>query len=112
MGTRTVNPAQWLCRIFRAEARRIVHHHLGQPDDGIQRCAQLMAHVGEELRLVSARELELPTLFLDLLEQARILDGEYRPCGERLQQVDEGCREKTRSPTPGQQSAHPQMPRT
>src|SRR5262249_9207056 len=44
MGTRTVNPVQWLCRLLRAEARRIVHHHLGQPDDGIERGAQLMAH--------------------------------------------------------------------
>jgi hypothetical protein len=34
-----------------------------------------MAHAGEELRLVLARELELPAFGLDLAEQARVLDG-------------------------------------
>ena len=34
--------------------------HLAVADDGVQRRAQLVAHVGEELRLVLARDLELP----------------------------------------------------
>src|SRR5262249_48249941 len=34
MSPRTVNPPQRLRRLFRAEARRIADHHLGQPDDG------------------------------------------------------------------------------
>jgi len=49
MGTRTVNSPQRLCRLFRAKARRIADHHLGQPDDGIERGAQLMAHAGERM---------------------------------------------------------------
>jgi hypothetical protein len=31
-------------------------HHLGEPNDGIKRRAQLMAHIREELRLVLARQ--------------------------------------------------------
>src|SRR4029077_15703455 len=42
VGTSTVNPTQRLGRLFRAEARRIAHHHLGQPNDGIERSAQLV----------------------------------------------------------------------
>jgi hypothetical protein len=36
-----------------------------------------MAHIGEELRLVLARDLELPALVLDFIEQAHILDGNH-----------------------------------
>src|SRR5215472_10590737 len=53
-----VDPAQRFQRLFRAEARRIADHHLGQPDDGIERGAQLMAHAGDELRLMLARAAE------------------------------------------------------
>ena len=48
---------------FRSEARRVGDHHLGEPDDGIERRAQLMAHAGYELRLVLARQFELAVLF-------------------------------------------------
>src|SRR5262249_58241493 len=88
MGTRTVDPAQGLLCFFRTEARRIADHHLGQPDDGIERGAQLVAHTGDELRLVLARELELPTFFFDLLEQARILDGQHGLRRKGLQQLE------------------------
>ena len=45
-------------RLFGAEARRVGDHHLGQPDDGVERRAQLVAHAGDELRLVLARLLQ------------------------------------------------------
>src|SRR5262249_23796368 len=77
MGTRTVDPAQRLQRLFRGEARRIADHHLGQPDDGVERGAQLVAHAGDELRLVLARHLELTALFLDFREQIGVLDGQH-----------------------------------
>jgi DNA invertase Pin-like site-specific DNA recombinase len=51
--------AEALLRLFRAEARRVGDHHLGQADDGVERRAQLMAHAGKELRLVLARQLKL-----------------------------------------------------
>jgi hypothetical protein len=88
MGTRTVNPAQRLCRLFRAKARRIADHHLGQPDDGIERGAQLMAHAGDELRLVLACHFELTALFLHLGEQIGVLDGQHGLRREGLQQID------------------------
>ena len=47
---------------------RILPKHLGDADDGVERRAQLMAHVGEKLRLVLARLRELPALFLDFIE--------------------------------------------
>src|SRR5262249_4247344 len=35
---------------FSAEARRVGDHHFRQADDGVERCAQLVAHGGEERR--------------------------------------------------------------
>ena len=45
---------------------------LGVAEDGVERRAQLVAHVGEELRLVPARLRELPALVLDLIRTARV----------------------------------------
>ena len=59
-----------------------------KPMIGVQRRAQLVAHVGQELRLVAAGHLELAALALDLLKQTRVLNGQHRLVGERLQQVD------------------------
>ena len=76
--TGAINALQRLGGFLGAEARRVGDHHLGQPDDGIERRAQLMAHAGDELRLVLARQCELAALVLDFVEQARILDRQYR----------------------------------
>ena len=90
MGAGTVHAPQRLGRLLGAEPRLVGEHHLGQADDGVERRAQLVAHVGEELRLVLARELELAALFLDLGEQVGILDRQHRLRPEGLQQVDRG----------------------
>ena len=66
----------------------VVEHQLGVAEDRVERRAQLVAHVGEELRLVLARDLELAALLLDLAEQARVLDRDHRLGGEGLQQVN------------------------
>ena len=50
-----VHALERLGGFFRAEARRVGDHHLGQADDGVERRAQLVAHAGDELRLVLAR---------------------------------------------------------
>src|SRR5262249_25382437 len=55
-------------RLFRAEARGIGDQHIGEPDDGVERRAQLVAHARYELRLVLARQLELAALVLDFVE--------------------------------------------
>jgi hypothetical protein len=47
-----------------------------------------VAHIGKELRLVLARVGELAALFLDLVEQANVLDGDHRLVGERGDQLD------------------------
>src|SRR5262249_53937831 len=66
----------------------VVEDELGIAEDGIERRAQLMAHIGEELRFMLARLRELPAFVLDLMEQVRVLDRQHRLGGKRLQQVD------------------------
>ena len=34
--------------------KRLLFHHLGEADDGVQRRAQFMAHIGQEFRLGAA----------------------------------------------------------
>ena len=88
MSSGAVHALQRFLRLFRAEARCVGDHHLGQPDDGVERRAQLMAHAGDELRLVLARHLQLAALVLDLREQARVLDRQHRLGCERLQEMN------------------------
>src|SRR5262245_53929811 len=83
-----VHALQRLLRLFCAEARRVGYHHVSEPDNGIERRAQLMAHAGDELRLVLARQLQLAALVLDLAEQARVLDCQHRLRRERLQEMN------------------------
>ena len=65
-------------------AEQALEQHFGKADDGVERRAQLVRHVGEELRLVLVRDLELPALVLDLAEQARVLDRDDGLVRERL----------------------------
>src|SRR5262249_52064493 len=83
-----VHALQWLLRLFSAEACRVFDHHFGQSDDGVEGRAQLMAHAGDELRLVFARQLELAAFVFDLAEQACVLDSEHRLGCERLQEMN------------------------
>src|SRR5262249_36868985 len=48
VSTSAVHTLQRLLRLFRAEARCVLDHHLGQSDDGVERRAQLVAHAGDE----------------------------------------------------------------
>ena len=57
---------------------RIVAQHLADADDGVQRRAQLVAHVGEELRFVLACFGELAAFFSNFVEQPHVLDGNDR----------------------------------
>src|SRR6266542_2686797 len=65
-----------------------IEDEFGVPEDGVQRRAQLVAHVGEELRLVPARLGKLTALVLDLLEQPHVLDGDNRLVSKRNGQFD------------------------
>src|SRR5690349_18585410 len=57
---------------------RILAQHLADADDSVQRRAQLMAHIGEELRLVLACLRKLTALFMNFVEQPHVLNGD---CG-------------------------------
>src|SRR5262249_8451934 len=54
-------------------------------ENGIEWRAQLMAHIGEELRFMLACLFELPALVLEFREQARVLDRQHGLCCKRLQ---------------------------
>ena len=56
---RPENPLVRLDLVLLAERPRVLEEHLGDADDGVHRRPQLVAHVGEELRLVLAGDLEL-----------------------------------------------------
>jgi hypothetical protein len=84
VSTSAVHALQRLLRLLSAEARHVADHHLGQADDGVERRAQLVAHAGDELRLVLACHLQLVILVLDLIEKAHVLDRECRLVGEGL----------------------------
>ena len=92
MGTSAIYALQWLLRLFRAEARRVRDHHLGQTDNGVERRAQLVAHAGDELRLVLARHCKLTVLVLDFVEQPHVLDRDRRLVGEGGDKLDLPCR--------------------
>src|SRR5262245_57642396 len=79
---------------FRAEAPRVGDHHFGQADDGVERRAQLVAHAGEELRLVLTGHLKLAVLVLDLVEQPHVLDRDYGLLGKGLNQLDLPARDR------------------
>ena len=55
-----------------------VQDQLGVAEDGVERRAQLVAHVGQELRLVLAGDSSWRPLLLDLVEQPRVLDRQHR----------------------------------
>ena len=74
--------------LFRRLAVDVVDDQLGIAENGVERRAQLVAHIGEELRLVLARFLELAALVLDFLEQPHILDGDHGLVGEGRDQLD------------------------
>jgi hypothetical protein len=60
-----------------------VRHQFGIAQDSVKRRAQLVAHVGEELRLVLARLFKLAALVLDFVEQPHVLDRDRGLVGKR-----------------------------
>src|SRR5215472_13556165 len=63
-------------------------HQLGIAQNGIERRAQFVAHIGKKLRFVLASDFELSALVLDFAEQPCVLDCENRLISKRLQQFD------------------------
>src|SRR5262245_38559386 len=82
-----------------------LRENLGESDDRIEGCAQLVRHVGQELALVLARNLQLATLDLDLSVESRVLYRQCRLRRERLQQFGDLRREVVGgSPIDGQRA--------
>src|SRR5262249_49937865 len=73
-----------------------VRHQFGIAQDRVERRAQLVAHIGQELRLVLARLFKLPTLVFYLVEQPRVLDGERRLRRKSLDNVHDILGKRTR----------------
>src|SRR6185369_12808198 len=67
-------------------AEHVVLEDLREADDRVQRGAQLVRHVRDELALVLVGDLELAALVLDLVEQAHVLDRDHRLVGEGFQE--------------------------
>src|SRR5262249_59326508 len=78
VGTSAMDALKWLLRLLCAEARRVGDQHVGQPDDGIERRAQLVADARDKPPFLLARLCELPVLVLNFVEQPYILDRDYR----------------------------------
>ena len=75
VGLHALQHAAHFCRRLAVDA---VEDQLGVAEDGVERRAQLVAHVGEELRLVLARFFDLAALVVDFVEQPRVLDRQHR----------------------------------
>src|ERR1700732_1938612 len=86
MPASTEHAIEWLSVLLQRLC--IFAQHLADADDGVERRAQLMAHVGEELRLVLARLGKLAALVLDFIEQADILNRDHRLIGEGRSKLD------------------------
>src|SRR3954469_11605959 len=89
MSSASAHAFQHLHDLVRSLAVNAVADEFRVPENCVERRAQLMAHVGEELRLVLARYFQLAALLLDLSEQTRVLDCERGLCGERLQDLND-----------------------
>ena len=84
----------------------ILPQHLGDADDRVERRAQLVAHAGEELRLVLAGDFELLAFLADFGEQARVLDRQNRLGGKGLEQFHRACGKLARCLTAHEQRPH------
>src|SRR5262249_48907857 len=85
---RAQHPIERLEFVLAFEIAGVLQQPLGDANDGVERCAQLVAHAGEELRLVLARFLELAALVLDFVEQPHVFDRDRRLVGKSRYQLD------------------------
>jgi len=96
MGAGAMYALQGFLRFFRAEARRVGDHHLGEPDDGVERRAQLVAHVETNCDLCFARQLSWRLFSCISSTTAQSLDRDHRLVGEGGEQLDLFVRKRPR----------------
>src|SRR5262249_47026782 len=75
-------------RFFRLVSVEALLHQLGIAKDGREWGPELVTHIGHELRLVLACNLELTALLVDLSEQVSVLERDGRLVGEGLHKAD------------------------
>src|SRR5262245_32543009 len=89
---------------------QLTEHSLPQDfreaDDGIERCAQLMRHVGEEFRLVPVGGFDLTALILYFAEEPGVLDGQDRLGSKGLKQMDHFRRKAPGDAAENRQTSH------
>ena len=66
----------------------LIKDQLGIAQNGVEGGSEFVAHVGEEVGLVFAGDLELAPLCLELAEKPCVLDCQGRLGGERLEEVN------------------------
>src|SRR5476649_2123879 len=100
-----LNTVQHAAHFLRRLAVDIIKNEFGITKDGVERSAQLMAHVGEELRLVLTCDRKLAALLLDLGEEPCVFDSHHRLRGKRLHQIDSALRKLTLMLSPHDQGS-------
>ena len=76
MAGRTLDTVKRLDLIVALEFARILLQHFGYADDGIERRAQFVRHVGEEAGFRAACLLRGVARYLELVHSRAVLDGE------------------------------------
>ena len=85
MAAALLHPRQDLPNLLGRLAIDVVQDQLRIAENRIEGSPQLVAHVGQELGLVLAGDLELAPFLLDLAEQPRVLHRDGRLRGKGLQ---------------------------
>jgi len=91
---------------FRQLAVDVHQEYPGIAQHGIHRRLKFMAHTGQKLRLVLARQLQLMPFFLDLTEEPSVLDRQGSSCSERLKKIHNFGRKVARLFAPDRQRPH------
>ena len=85
-----LNPLQHFARFRRHLAIEPVRKQFGVAEHGVQRRAEFMAHISEELRLVLACDREFASLLGDLVKEKRVVEREHGLRRKRLHEIDGG----------------------
>src|SRR5215813_9942140 len=88
MATRRENIVGVLGLLLIELAEHSLSQDFREADDGIERRAQLVGHVGEEFRLMPVGCLDLAALILDFPKQPRILNRQSRLRSEGFQEIN------------------------
>ena len=83
-----LHPVEHITHPVRRLTVDVIEDQFRVAEDGIKRRAQLMAHIGQELRFVLASDFELLALLTNFIKQTCILNGEYRLRRKGLEKIN------------------------